>query len=59
MLEPLFRCNLACTGCGKIQHPRKSSAIISPSRMFRSRWKNAGFRGFHPGRRAAFTSTNR
>jgi len=21
MLEPLFRCNLACTGCGKIQHP--------------------------------------
>ncbi len=22
MLEPLFRCNLACAGCGKIQHPR-------------------------------------
>ncbi len=21
MLEPLFRCNLACFGCGKIQHP--------------------------------------
>ena len=21
MLEPLFRCNLACIGCGKIQHP--------------------------------------
>ena len=21
MLEPLFRCNLACVGCGKIQHP--------------------------------------
>src|SRR4051812_12747964 len=21
MLEPLFRCNLACTGCGKIQYP--------------------------------------
>jgi hopanoid biosynthesis associated radical SAM protein HpnH len=21
MLEPLFRCNLACPGCGKIQHP--------------------------------------
>jgi len=21
MLEPLFRCNLACTSCGKIQHP--------------------------------------
>ena len=21
MLEPLYRCNLACVGCGKIQHP--------------------------------------
>src|SRR5215510_174547 len=21
MLEPLFRCNLACLGCGKIQYP--------------------------------------
>ena len=21
MLEPLLRCNLACPGCGKIQHP--------------------------------------
>ena len=21
MLEPLFRCNLACAGCGKIAHP--------------------------------------
>jgi hopanoid biosynthesis associated radical SAM protein HpnH len=21
MLEPLYRCNLACSGCGKIQHP--------------------------------------
>lgn len=21
MLEPLFRCNLACGGCGKIQYP--------------------------------------
>ena len=20
-LEPLFRCNLACAGCGKIQYP--------------------------------------
>ena len=23
MLEPLFRCNLACAGCGKIQHPQE------------------------------------
>jgi MoaA/NifB/PqqE/SkfB family radical SAM enzyme len=21
MLEPLFRCNVACAGCGKIQYP--------------------------------------
>ena len=21
MLEPLYRCNLACAGCGKIQYP--------------------------------------
>jgi len=25
MLEPLFRCNLACAGCGKIDLPRQSS----------------------------------
>ena len=24
MLEPLFRCNLACAGCGKIQYPPTS-----------------------------------
>src|SRR5438477_10156633 len=24
MLEPLFRCNLSCTGCGKIQYPVSS-----------------------------------
>jgi hopanoid biosynthesis associated radical SAM protein HpnH len=23
MLEPLYRCNLACAGCGKIQHPEE------------------------------------
>jgi hopanoid biosynthesis associated radical SAM protein HpnH len=23
MLEPLFRCNLACAGCGKIEHPEE------------------------------------
>ncbi|UCG13491.1 MAG: adenosyl-hopene transferase HpnH [Deltaproteobacteria bacterium] len=23
MLEPLFRCNLACAGCGKIRHPEE------------------------------------
>jgi hypothetical protein len=25
MLEPLFRCNLACAGCGKIQYPAQIS----------------------------------
>ena len=24
MLEPLFRCNLACAGCGKIDIPTRS-----------------------------------
>jgi hopanoid biosynthesis associated radical SAM protein HpnH len=37
MLEPLFRCNLACGGCGKIQHP---AAILrrhlSPDQCFRA-----------------------
>jgi len=37
MLEPLFRCNLACAGCGKIQHPpeilRKN---LSPEDCFRA-----------------------
>ncbi len=23
MLEPLYRCNLACAGCGKIEHPKE------------------------------------
>lgn len=23
MLEPLFRCNLTCAGCGKIEHPKE------------------------------------
>ena len=23
MLEPLFRCNLSCAGCGKIEHPQE------------------------------------
>src|SRR5687767_11445666 len=24
MLEPLFRCNLECAGCGKIQYPEET-----------------------------------
>ncbi|HTI52231.1 MAG TPA: adenosyl-hopene transferase HpnH [Planctomycetaceae bacterium] len=37
MLEPLFRCNLACSGCGKIQYPvdilRKH---LSPEQCFQA-----------------------
>ncbi len=35
MLEPLFRCNLACTGCGKIQHPSEIlRQNLSPEECF-------------------------
>jgi hopanoid biosynthesis associated radical SAM protein HpnH len=35
MLEPLFRCNLACVGCGKIQHPIDVlRAHLSPEQCF-------------------------
>jgi hopanoid biosynthesis associated radical SAM protein HpnH len=35
MLEPLFRCNLACTGCGKIQHPNEIlKKNLSPEECF-------------------------
>ena len=35
MLEPLFRCNLACAGCGKIQHPEPVlNTYLSPEECF-------------------------
>lgn len=35
MLEPLFRCNLACSGCGKIQHPKEIlKQNLSPEECF-------------------------
>jgi hopanoid biosynthesis associated radical SAM protein HpnH len=35
MLEPLFRCNLACPGCGKIQHPNEVlRQNLSPEQCF-------------------------
>lgn len=35
MLEPLFRCNLACSGCGKIQHPTEIlTQNLSPEACF-------------------------
>jgi hopanoid biosynthesis associated radical SAM protein HpnH len=37
MLEPLFRCNLACAGCGKIQHPTHIlKRHLSPDECFRA-----------------------
>ncbi len=35
MLEPLFRCNLACPGCGKIQHPTEIlTQNLTPEQCF-------------------------
>lgn len=35
MLEPLFRCNLACSGCGKIQYPPEIlRRQLSPEQCF-------------------------
>jgi MoaA/NifB/PqqE/SkfB family radical SAM enzyme len=37
MLEPLFRCNLACAGCGKIQYPAHIlKKQLSPEECFRA-----------------------
>jgi len=36
MLEPLFRCNLACAGCGKVQYPAHIlKKELSPEECFR------------------------
>jgi hopanoid biosynthesis associated radical SAM protein HpnH len=37
MLEPLFRCNLACAGCGKIQYPEPIlSRRLTPEQCWRA-----------------------
>ncbi|MEC4803922.1 MAG: adenosyl-hopene transferase HpnH [Jaaginema sp. PMC 1079.18] len=37
MLEPLFRCNLACPGCGKIQHPKEIlKQHLTPAQCFQA-----------------------
>jgi hopanoid biosynthesis associated radical SAM protein HpnH len=37
MLEPLFRCNLACAGCGKIQYPGHIlKTDLSPEECFKA-----------------------
>ena len=58
MLEPLFRCNLACVGCGKIDYPdpilnQRLSVQGMPRR--RRRVRRAACRD--PGRRAADPSS--
>src|SRR5437879_11308436 len=36
MLEPIFRCNLACAGCGKIQYPDHIlDRRLTPERVWR------------------------
>ena len=37
MLEPLFRCNLACAGCGKVQYPpHVLKRMLTPEECFRA-----------------------
>ncbi len=37
MLEPLFKCNLACAGCGKIQYPAHIlKQELSPEECFKA-----------------------
>lgn len=37
MLEPLFRCNLACGGCGKIQYPEEIlKKTLTPEQCFKA-----------------------
>ncbi len=42
MLEPLFQCNLACAGCGKIAYPKeilqKPRTRCAPSTNAALRW---------------------
>ena len=54
MLEPLFRCNLACAGCGKIQYPARyspdstclPSSVSRPPKNAAPRW--SAFPGGEP-----------
>lgn len=37
MLEPLFRCNLSCAGCGKIQYPEEVlKKMLTPEQCFQA-----------------------
>jgi len=53
MLEPLFRCNLACAGCGKIQYPAHIlKQELTPEGVASVRWRSAG-RQWFPSRAAS------
>ena len=44
MLEPLFKCNLACSGCGKIDYPnaaRRSFRSPAASRCCIRKWRRS------------------
>ena len=59
MLEPLFRCNLACAGCGKIQYPAHIlKAELSPEECFKAVEEYGHREGRHPRRRAAAASAD-
>ena len=60
MLEPLFRCNLACAGCGKVQYPPhilKKQLIAR--RVFPRHRRVRCAHGLPPWRRAAAASADR
>jgi len=41
MLEPLFRCSLACAGCGKVQYPPHILKSSLRPRSALPQWKSA------------------
>jgi len=49
MLEPLFRCNLACAGCGKVQYRRTFSKSNSRLRSASLPLRNVARHGLPPG----------
>src|SRR2546430_10248282 len=48
MLEPLFRCNLSCAGCGKIQYPSHVLKMqLTPEECFRADRKSTRLNSSH------------
>ena len=61
MLEPLFRCNLACAGCGKRARDRSGKYAVRTGKCtVRDGFGGVGFGlGFFSSPRAASSSLNR